>query len=160
MQNRETGKTYKKSPMGGTPKPDVSDLVNRKSTQVPSAMEKLLTAYNNKAYANPYAPLVSGGSSSYETVDGTPHVDETYAAWLRNGNRIGYLGRDFSPNAVTYSAGIDNVGDPYRGVYDTEINTPLGALGYGYDGDTVGATFTPNEQTNYYIQALANLLNR
>ena len=160
MQNRETGKTYKKSPMGGTPSPEVSDLVNRKSSQVPSTVDKLLTAYNNKAYANPYAPLVSGGSFDYTANDGTPHIDNTYAAWLRNGDRLGFLGKDYSPDGVTYRAGIDNMGSIDRGYYDANINTPIGSVGYGYEGDTVYANLTPNDQANYYIQALANLLNR
>lgn len=69
------------------------------------------------------------------------------SAWDKNGNRLGFVGREPDPSdpaKTRYGIGIDNVGDPYRGVLDRELNTPLGNLNYGYDGDTVAAWLTPN----------------
>jgi len=74
------------------------------------------------------------------------------SALYSGGQRMGFVDN----NNGRIGIGIDNVGNPYRGVYDGSFNTPLGTVDYGYDGDTVGAGLTPN----YYIQALANLLNR
>lgn len=64
----------------------------------------------------------------------------------KNGNRKGFISKERAndnPQKTRYGVGIDNVGSPYRGVMDREINTPLGTLDYGYDGDTVAAGFTP-----------------
>lgn len=73
-------------------------------------------------------------------------------ALMSGGERMGFV----DANNGRYGFGIDKVGSPYRGVMEREINTPLGTIDYGYDGDTVGAGITPN----YYLQALANLLRR
>ena len=59
--------------------------------------------------------------------------------------RLGFVSREERPNDQTrYGIGIDNMGSPYRGIYDGEINTPLGTVDYGYDGDTVYGGVTPN----------------
>jgi len=73
------------------------------------------------------------------------------AALMSGNNRLGFV--NSMPNGGI-NVGIDNVGSPYRGAYDGQINTPLGQVGYGYDGDTSYANVSPN----YYMQALANLL--
>lgn len=165
MINRETGKTYRQSPMGGTPKPTVSDLVQRTAQKIPSqgqqALEKLMTAYNNRAYANPYAPLLYGGNSTYTTGDGTYHDDTLIQAGLRNGDRLGFVGRDINTNnGLEYRAGLD-LGDINRNYYDSEpLKTPIGNFSYGHEGDTDYVSYDPNLKAEYYIQALANLLNR
>jgi hypothetical protein len=69
-----------------------------------------------------------------------------------NGDRLGFL-QKLAGGGL--GVGIDNMGSPYRGAYDGEINTPLGSLGYGYDGDTVYGNVRPNAQ---YINAIVNLL--
>lgn len=61
--------------------------------------------------------------------------------------RYGFVSKDpaySDPAKTRYGIGVDNMGSPYRGVSDNEINTPLGTLDYGYDGDTVYAGVTPN----------------
>ena len=71
--------------------------------------------------------------------------EASLSAWDKNGERLGFVARDKDPIGYTrYGIGLDNMGDPYRGVLDRELNTPLGTLDYGYDGDTVGVGFTPN----------------
>ena len=75
------------------------------------------------------------------------------SALMSGNNRLGFVNRMDNGGL---NVGIDNMGSPYRGAYDGSINTPLGQVGYGYDGDTSYA----NIQPNYYIQALANLLSR
>ena len=164
MFNREEGNT--RIPNGITQEHDpiVHDLLKRQMTPVPNManelISKLLTAYNGKAMANPAAPLISQYEYPSTTADGNLHMNRTLVADDRNGDRLGFLSRDASENGVRYGVGIDNMGDPYRGVYDAEQSTPFGTLDYGYDGDTVAAGFTPNGKTQAYIQALANLLNR
>ena len=69
------------------------------------------------------------------------------AYYDREGNRRGFVSKQpaYDDYAKTrYGVGIDNVGSPYRGISDNELNTLLGKLDYGYDGDTVYAGFTPN----------------
>lgn len=61
----------------------------------------------------------------------------------KSGNRKGFVSREDRDGRTRYGVGIDNVGSPYRGAYDGEINTPLGTLDYGYDGDTVYGGYTP-----------------
>lgn len=70
----------------------------------------------------------------------------------RSGNRRGFVDKRINrddPAKTTYTVGIDNMGSPYRGVMDREINTPLGSIGYGYDGDTVYGNITPAMYANY-----------
>lgn len=69
----------------------------------------------------------------------------------KNGNRRGFVqSRKTDDGRTRYGVGIDNVGSPYRGVMDREVNTPLGTLDYGYDGDTVAAGFTPSFYAGRY----------
>lgn len=74
--------------------------------------------------------------------------ESTTSVWNNSGDkRYGFVSKDraYNDNAKTrYGVGIDNVGSPYRGALDREINTPLGKIDYGYDGDTVYGGITPN----------------
>ena len=72
--------------------------------------------------------------------------DAMTSLWDKNGERRGIVSRTAdrdNPARTTYGVAIDNMGDPYRGVLDRELNTLLGRIDYGYDGDTVGASITP-----------------
>ena len=82
--------------------------------------------------------------------------DKSYnesAKSLYNGDRrLGFVNKYQSgddPRRTTYNVGIDNTGSPYRGAMDREINTPLGTIGYGYDGDTSYANITPPALNSY-----------
>lgn len=70
------------------------------------------------------------------------------SVWSDDGEkRYGFVSKDRAyddPAKTRYGIGIDNMGDPYRGISDNELNTLLGKLDYGYDGDTVYAGLTPN----------------
>lgn len=71
----------------------------------------------------------------------------------KSGNRRGFVTKQISrdePQKTRYGVGIDNVGSPYRGALDREINTPLGKIDYGYDGDTVYGGVTPNAFAGSY----------
>lgn len=71
--------------------------------------------------------------------------EKVISAWNNNGERLGVASKDKDDLGYTrYGVGIDNMGDPYRGVLERELKTALGNLDYGYDGDTVGISFTPN----------------
>ena len=131
------------------------------SQSEPSALDKLINAYNNKAYGTSYAPMISKGSINYTDNNDNIVYDDTMALNTRGGNRLGFVGRDFVPGGeTTYRLGVDNLplGSNY---YSKDINTPLGNLYAEYDGDgTASASFTPG-QNAYYLQALAKaLMNR
>lgn len=71
--------------------------------------------------------------------------DKTKAFYDKYGERRGFVTKQDRANGTRYGFGIDNMGDPYRGILDRELNTPFGTLDYGYDGDTVAAGLTrPN----------------
>ena len=68
------------------------------------------------------------------------------AVYDRNGDRRGVAYKRINgaePAKTTYGVAVDRTGSPYRGAMDREINTPLGSIGYGYDGDTSYANVTP-----------------
>ena len=71
----------------------------------------------------------------------------TTSVWNDSGSkRYGFVSKDRAydnPQKTRYGAGIDNMGSPYRGTVDREINTPLGKIDYGYEGDTVYGGVTP-----------------
>ena len=163
MRNREEGITRQPSPMGAA-NPAYMNAIAESTKALPTASEelisKLMTIYNNKAYANPYAPLLSKYSGLYTDVNGNGNQEDLLTASLRNGDRLGFLSRDRRDDGTRYGIGIDNMGDPYRGIYDGETNTPIGTLDYGYDGDTVYAGVTPNDKAAAYISAFKNLLGR
>ena len=163
MFNREEGKT-RNNPMGEATALALIDALHRTSKPVGSPTEQALTnlvnAYNHRAYANPNMPLFKRSSGSMTTAEGNPVLEDMLVASTRDNGRLGFLSRDRSAEGTRYGVGLDNVGDPYRGVYDGEKSTPLGTLDYGYDGDTVYAGVTPNEKTQAYISALAKLLGR
>jgi hypothetical protein len=70
-----------------------------------------------------------------------------------------------NPSAPTYNADAflpgENILGQYIPNFDRNINTPVGnvELESNYDiPNSLSASITPNARTNYYIQALANLL--
>lgn len=74
------------------------------------------------------------------------------AVYGKDGQRKGFVQKrpdSENPARTTYGIGIDN-GNPYRGVSDRSVNTPLGRLDYGYDGDTNYAAVTPNVYAGRY----------
>lgn len=81
-------------------------------------------------------------------------VADTTKALYRNGERAGFVNKTRNEDGLTrYGMAVDNVGSPYRGVMDREINTPVGSLDYGYDGDTVYAGVTPNVYSGLYSKS-------
>ena len=165
MFNREEGIDRMPSPMGYPKALELNNLVSTTTGAVASpvsdAIDRLMTIYNSRAFANPNAPLLSRSSTrSIDPTDISTNQNDMIAALTRDGGRLGFLTRDIADDGIRYGIGIDNMGDPYRGVYDGERNTPVGMLDYGYDGDTVYAGITPTDKVNSYIGALANLLKR
>ena len=77
----------------------------------------------------------------------------------RGDKRYGFVSKDRVPDdrvssryQTRYGVGLDNSRSPYSGYYENAINTPLGNIDYGYDGDTSFAGFTPNvsRTVDYY----------
>ena len=88
-------------------------------------------------------------------------------AGIGNDNTALHAGSYGNPSAPTYfaSAFLPGYDTPLKYVpdFNKTINTPVGNLNFesNYDiPNNVSAEFTPNAQTNYYLQALANLLSR
>ena len=79
------------------------------------------------------------------------------SAWNNSGDkRYGFASKDKYGDRTRYGVGLDNMGSPYRGYAEREINTPLGSLDYGYDGDTVFAGVTPNVYGGRYSNPVSN----
>ena len=146
MQNRETGKTYKKSPMGGTAKPSVKETVYNKGVNyVPTekeareeqALDKLITAYNSKAYANPSAPMMEKFDL---TTDVYPYSHATGVNLMGRGaedlsGRLAFANRWVKPDSVSYNAGVD-LGNINRGVGHLSLDTPIGSFTRGIEDNT------------------------
>lgn len=80
------------------------------------------------------------------------------------GLHVGSYGNPSAPNyfGTAFLPGYDAIGQ-YVPNFNKNINTPLGNLNFesNYDiPNSVDATFTPNAQTNAYLQALSSLLGR
>ena len=75
-----------------------------------------------------------------------------------------HVGSYGNPSAPTYFGSAFLPGDSqYVPDFNKTFNTPVGSLNFesNYDiPNTIDADFTPNAKTNYYLQALANLLGR
>lgn len=147
---------------------DVNAFVSRGGQAVepepkaPSMLDRLVTAYNNRAFANPSMPLVQ--KTSYDYVDDNTDSRANHSQvslWNRDNNRLGVLTKQVIDDGGTYyGAGIDNLapilGDRY---FSKEFNTPLGTISAEYDGDTLsGGIDVPYNK--YYFVALKNLLDR
>lgn len=119
-------------------------------------LDKLLTAYNNRAFGS-NAPMVQRIGNDYVTDD----TDErAYMSGLNlrnpNGERMAFVSRDISPSSSAYYAGIDNL--PFGATpVNKSVTTPLGTFGADYDGD---GTASLSYESSPYLMALANLLRR
>lgn len=121
------------------------------------ALDKLITAYNNRAFGNPSAPLLQRTSTDYID-DNTDSRGYMSGVDVRNHNddRLAFAHRDVRPNSTGYYAGIDNL--PFGANYvSKDMTTPLGTFGAEYDGD---GTASLSYESSPYLQALANLLRR
>ena len=122
------------------------------------AIDKLLTAYNSRAFGNPNMPLINKIGVDYVTDDTD---DRAYMSGFdfrnREGDRLGFVHSDVAPTRTGYYAGIDNLpfGENY---FDKEVNTPLGTFGAEYDGDGTASLSYKTSPNVYYLKALANLL--
>lgn len=163
MQNRETGKTYPYSPMGGTPNnPDINDLVQRQITPIPTAtaQERPQSADYIQALADLLGNAGVDAGSTYAPLIGGGDMNGMYAG-LGDLTMVANRIRKPEQNDM-YAAGLNFPDDTNIPNYYGEVNTPLGLLFAGTnDGNpNINAGFQPNDQTQYYIQALASLLNR
>ena len=150
MSNETPVMTYKGSMyMGENAVPSDSEV----------AFNRLVNAYNNKAFGIPNAPMLSRGSADYiDDATDSRAVDNSLALRDHSGNRLGYAGKTVvDAGGTNYHAGIDNLYFLGGGTFDKEFNTPVGTFGVGYDGD---GTAYGSYQSPYYLQALVNLMNR
>ena len=98
-------------------------------------MNKLITAYNNRAFGNTSAPLLTKtdldtGDFKQKGVNVVSHGSQDL------GGRLGFANKSFTPNTgVAYNVGLDN-GNPNRGTLDVSLNTPNALFGGGFEGET------------------------
>lgn len=122
-------------------------------------LNKLVTAYNSRAFANPKAPLLSRMSADYVTDD----TDErAYMSGLNlmnhAGNRLGFVSSNVTPQTTGYYAGIDNL--PFgANPYSRQFSTPLGTIAADYDGDGTASLSFEGSPSNPYIY-LAQILSQ
>ena len=103
----------------------------------------------------------------YDNYYNTPNGEPWSMNWSgiskgEAGLNAGSYGNPAAPTyfGTAYLPGEEKIGQ-YMPDFNKVLNTPLGSLNVesNYEiPNSVGADFTPNEKTNYYIQALANLL--
>ena len=69
--------------------------------------------------------------------------DSKGASLSVGGERVGGVTKNTTSNGKNYyGAYVDRAGDPNRGITDRSVNTPLGSIDYGYDGDTASLGYT------------------
>lgn len=126
----------------------VTKALQTETREIPSKHEemvnRLVTAYNNRAFANPNAPLVGNINSDNGDVR-----QRGYNLTSRNNERLGMVSRTDTPTGTAYHAALDN-GNENRGTLDATLNTPYGRFGGGYEQDTnyVYAE-SPNEERGF-----------
>lgn len=108
-------------------------------------LQRLVTAYNNKAFGNENAPLVSYHN---QVNDIENNLDTALTVRDRAGDRLGYVSRELRPDEAQYSAAIDN-GNPDRGMLDAELRTPLGKIMGGYDAETNYGSYSTPKNDDY-----------
>lgn len=160
MFNREEGSTRR-------PDPRMTDTlyrgqsfaelppITKKLSFTENPLDKLIDVYNRKALDVAGAPRVD----RYDTFYNLPGevFSRNLSLDMPNGERLAYasMRQTDDGSMPTYTIGHD-LGDLNRDVMDKEYNTPLGTIGYGYEGNTDYLTFQPTG--NSYIQVLKNLL--
>jgi len=120
-------------------------------------INKIVTAYNSRAFGNPSAPLLQRTAEDITNVNGDEGYMSGMALRKNNGDRIGTANKVTYPGETQYNLAIDNL--PFGGnYYDKEISTPVGDLYAEYDGDgTLGLSYTSSPNV-YYLQSLINSL--
>lgn len=134
---------------------------NTVPSQTQTAIDKLITAYNNRAFGIPNAPMLS--NSAFDYVDDNTDsraLDSTIALRNHAGSRLGFAGKNTIDGGNTrYSVGVDNL--PFgENTYNGSLNLPFGTLDAEYDGDGTAVLGFESNPNNYYIRALASLLRR
>lgn len=101
--------------------------------------EKKQQASDNSTSSNVKSRL----TDAYASVKPEVNTYEDGASLSVGGNRVGGVtAHTNSDGQKYYGVYVDNTGNPYRGVMDKSINTPLGSIDYGYDGDTSSIGYT------------------
>ena len=158
-------------------RPDAQLPESRYTTRYGAGIDNLpLSGYSEREINTPLGTIDYGHDQDTAFAGFTPNFERTrdyytngqgnpwsmdYAS-SRLGDTLLQAGKYGNPANPNYFAGAFLPGDrQYIPDFDRNVNTPLGNLELqsNYDSpNTLDATLTPNARTNYYIQALANLL--
>jgi len=114
-----------------------------KTTPTEDLLQRVVTAYNNKAFGTENAPLINY-KNSINDID--PQQMTNLSLWDRDQNRLGMLSRYLRPDEASYNVAVDN-GNLDRGVLDAVLKTPVGRFSSGYENETNYAGYaTPNNE--------------
>ena len=114
-----------------------------KTTPTEDLLQRVVTAYNNKAFGTENAPLINY-KNTFNDID--PQQMTNLSLWDRDQNRLGMLARYLRPDEASYDVAVDN-GNPDRGVLDAVLKTPIGRFSSGYENETNYAGYaTPNNE--------------
>jgi len=153
-------KTVMTSQVDKTTKNPIQKEVNTPKEANPvkeNLVNKVITAYNNRAFGNPNAPLLQRTGDDFVNNNDERAYYSGVAVRDQNGERLGMINKTTSPTSTEYNLAIDNL--PLgENTYDKTINTPVGEFYAEYDGDgTVGLNYESSPNI-YYLQALINAL--
>lgn len=110
------------------------------------ALDKLITAYNNRAFANPSAPLVQKMDNTFTDGSTQSGLNVMKRGSQDLSGRLGFAYKYNRPGEVSYDIGLDN-GRANRGVFDAQLSTPYGRFGGGFEDETnYLSASSPNEQ--------------
>ena len=154
-------KTVMTSQVDKTTKNPIQKEVNTPKEANPvkeNLVNKVITAYNNRAFGNPNAPLLQQVKADYvdDQTDERAYSNAIVAR-NQNGDRLGLIEKNITPTSTNYQMLVDNL--PFgTNEYEKTINTPVGNITAGYDGDTTGYLNYDSSPNIYYLQALINAL--
>lgn len=143
----------------GTPFPvDAIDVWHNVPVEKdPTLLDRILTAYNNKAFGTPGALMMQKWGRDFSD-DEDSYGHESGLNLMRNGNRLGYASKEVTPDQTAYNLGVDLDILP-DGYADKSFDTPFGKFTGGYEDDVLyGNLEVPSRK--YYLAAIKSLLDR
>ena len=141
-------------------------VADRYYTRYGAGVDNLpLSGYNERSVNTPLGTFDYGNDQDTAFAGFTPNFERTQSpdGFFNYGRvNLGDTLLQAGKQGDRYFAGAFLPGEKqYIPTFDKQVNTPFGTaeLETNYDNPNyIDASFSPNAQTNYYIQALANLL--
>lgn len=154
-----------------------SQVPGRYTTRYGAGIDNLpLSGYNERSINTPLGTIDYGNDQDTAFAGFTPNLERTTDSWTggsgqpmmadyyrsRLGDTILQAGRQGAQSNPDYFAGAFLPGDTqYVPTFEKSFNTPFGRaqIETNYDvPNSIDASFTPNAQTQYYLNAIAKML--